>query len=1237
MKEKSETQAGISSIVLILIVFFVVLIGGLGIDAYRVNSIIKEAEGLTEQEKYDFANQKLELAQKSLITKIGFYKKGINKKIENNGKLSFEKSKYEEGLSRFEQRNWQETINLFSSIEEDSPYHQKVEQKLEEAVEKVSEKDSQTDKKEEPIILPPPEIDIKANNSDGPIVIPYNSSVNLTWTSINASSCSAHGPWSGSKKISGSHSTEKLISAKSYMIKCTGPGGLASDSVTVNIHGQLLAPEVDLKVNDSDNTITLPHNSSITLSWSSKNAGECTASGSWSGKKNLSGSEQISDLTSEKTYALTCKGQGGSAQDLVNVKVQQPTLSVSLSASPSSGEAPLNDVSLEAMVSGTAKGSINYKFDCTNNGEWDKEINNSSLSSFTANNLCNYLHDGTYTARVYVERGLADPAEGLVNIQVSSTSEPILPHPEVSIKANDSDGPISIDYNSSVIISWTSINASSCTASNGWSGEKPISGSEAMENLTSSQVYTITCKGPGGEGTDTIVVEIKESPIAILGFTANPYSGFSPLEGVDLTVILSGVNEDRLDDSVFYCDRTDNGINITPGWAKWYKKAFLLNNSVTALNACTYTLPGNYTAKVIVKHNSTSLTATTSIVVGSSPANNPPLANAGPDKEVFSGQSIILNGSGSDPDGDPITFSWNCNGGTISNSSIAKPLFTAPLVSEESSYTCTLMVNDSENLSCSDQMIITVKIPTLSVNLSANPSSGSSPLQGVDLTATTSGTAEGPISYQFSCQDNDIIDYTFNNIEDTTKTVTNACHYTSPGEYSAKVIVKRNSQTAEAATTICVQSSSVKAVVLVDYRLYELIKEDLDNYIELAETKRGFDISLLSMTGMDDWSYVEVKNFIKNAKSDFSNLEGALIVGNIKFPSFYKPRGDNLQVRLFSQYYADLDGVFSRMQTPGTIDPLCPTNDPYCNVFGERTVPQHDFDKMQKGPNPNPELWIALLPVGFSNSSQNTYANYANQLRPFFQKAIKFYQGQLAAQRKVYKVSNQLWNIGNMWSYYGPQNIDFYAVNQFYTKEEKPDGCCETGDYCWSEHGELCYSRAPLQNYNTFQDFWNYYQTRAWMGENWQIASIYKNHMASNNYQFVWVNTHASGNWSIINSSEAKNLSNGGLIMLASGCSVADFYQPGSPSYVSSGLSADKNLLVNYVYGNSNFIAAMGDPFNRGHEAYYEELIPFMNQGDYLGKAFLKRWNLQYQNSSSYLILRENSQEMLIGDPFLSF
>jgi surface antigen len=89
--------------------------------------------------------------------------------------------------------------------------------------------------------------------------------------------------------------------------------------------------------------------------------------------------------------------------------------------------------------------------------------------------------------------------------------------------------------------------------------------------------------------------------------------------------------------------------------------------------------------------------------------NTPPIASAGPDKEVFEGQSVILEGSGSDPDGDSITFRWSCKGGTLSNSSIAQPTYTAPMVSRDTTYTCTLTVTDNKGASAKDDMVVRVK------------------------------------------------------------------------------------------------------------------------------------------------------------------------------------------------------------------------------------------------------------------------------------------------------------------------------------------------------------------------------------------------------------------------------------------------------------------------------------------------------------------------------------------------
>jgi len=90
---------------------------------------------------------------------------------------------------------------------------------------------------------------------------------------------------------------------------------------------------------------------------------------------------------------------------------------------------------------------------------------------------------------------------------------------------------------------------------------------------------------------------------------------------------------------------------------------------------------------------------------------NPPIANAGADQSVFEGTSITLDGlASSDPDGDPITYKWTAPAGiTLSSNTDAKPTFTVPEVTLNTNYTLTLVVNDGNEDSPADPVIITVK------------------------------------------------------------------------------------------------------------------------------------------------------------------------------------------------------------------------------------------------------------------------------------------------------------------------------------------------------------------------------------------------------------------------------------------------------------------------------------------------------------------------------------------------
>jgi hypothetical protein len=164
---------------------------------------------------------------------------------------------------------------------------------------------------------PAPTVSLSANLAS----VVTNGSTTLNWNSTDATDCTASGNWSGNKDTSGSETISALTADSSFSLTCNGPGGSASDSVSVIV----VAPDSPL-VNLSASPSNLPFNGSTTLSWTSNNISSCTASGDWSGSKGTSGSQTISGLTADSSFSLTCSGSNGSKNDSVSVTVAAPPL-----------------------------------------------------------------------------------------------------------------------------------------------------------------------------------------------------------------------------------------------------------------------------------------------------------------------------------------------------------------------------------------------------------------------------------------------------------------------------------------------------------------------------------------------------------------------------------------------------------------------------------------------------------------------------------------------------------------------------------------------------------------------------------------------------------------------------------------------------------------------------------------------------------------------------------------------
>ena len=82
------------------------------------------------------------------------------------------------------------------------------------------------------------------------------------------------------------------------------------------------------------------------------------------------------------------------------------------------------------------------------------------------------------------------------------------PAPEPSPTASLSSSSSSVLLDSVVTLTWSSTNASSCTASGTWTGSKATSGTEDVTIATpGNNQFTITCSGAGGSASDSAVVE----------------------------------------------------------------------------------------------------------------------------------------------------------------------------------------------------------------------------------------------------------------------------------------------------------------------------------------------------------------------------------------------------------------------------------------------------------------------------------------------------------------------------------------------------------------------------------------------------------------------------------------------------------------------------------------------------------------------------------------------------------
>ena len=513
-----------------------------------------------------------------------------------------------------------------------------------------------------PALPAPPPVPPSVALNVAPDTVQRSASANLSWSSTNSSSCVASGGWSGTKSLTGSESTGALIAPTAYTLTCAGAGGTAGQTVTANVTQPPTspqAPSVTLAVAPS----SVVSGSAATLTWSSTDATSCTASGNWSGTKATSGTASTGALTANSAFALTCTGPGGDATQSVNVTVTQPSApSVTLTATPttvaSGGSTTLNWSSTNAAS-------------CTASGGWTgtKALSGSEARTGIAATT-------TYTLTCTGAGGTAAQS-----VTVTVASGPTVP--TVTLSAT----PSTVTSGNSSTLSWTSTNATSCTASGGWSGSKATNGSEVRSNLTATATYTLTCSSGGTSAAQSVTITVNPAPLPTVSLTATPPSVVS---GGSSTLNWSTTNA--------------TSCTATGGWSGAKNLTGTeVRNGLTANTSFTLSCTG------------AGGTATQTVTVNVTPATPPPtLALSANPAAILQGNSSTLTWSSSNASSCAATGDWTGAKATSASESTGA-------LSSVRTYTYILSCTGAGGSASQTATVAVGAVPAPAVTISANP------------------------------------------------------------------------------------------------------------------------------------------------------------------------------------------------------------------------------------------------------------------------------------------------------------------------------------------------------------------------------------------------------------------------------------------------------------------------------------------------------------------------------------
>jgi hypothetical protein len=350
----------------------------------------------------------------------------------------------------------------------------------------------------------------------------------LDWSSTGATMCI--GPnWLNTPGVGpGSQRVGPIWPPATYTLTCFDSNNVsASASVTFTAASTVSAtpsgapPTINFSINPNYNFGTTAVNPGTTsvLDWSTVNATSCLGP-NWLMTPGVGpGSQRVGPIWPPVTYTLTCTGPGGtnsSSISFTDASVQSTSVpTVSLSVSPTSISSGQNSSIVWSSTNATSCRmdlSTGYGYVMATSGS--DTVSPTQTVTYTAT-CTNSVGSKTATATVTVSSaGGAGTVPTTPPVPTAPTSI------SVDIKANGSDGPITVTYGGAATLSWSSANATACYSTLG--GSVSTSGTQSTGNLTGDTTYVISCADSAGNvWVDSVQINVTQATPTMTTPTVN--------------------------------------------------------------------------------------------------------------------------------------------------------------------------------------------------------------------------------------------------------------------------------------------------------------------------------------------------------------------------------------------------------------------------------------------------------------------------------------------------------------------------------------------------------------------------------------------------------------------------------------------------------------------------------------------------------------------------------------------